>query len=192
MLKLYQLAGCPYALRTRIVLGEKKLPFESIFIDRKNKPREVLEVSPSGGTPVIDDGETKLRDSATINEYLDERHPEPPLMPRSPKDRAEVRLAIEDMDDLLEAMFDLFIAKRDGEDVSEATAAFEEQLGSWDARLSKSPYVAGSEFSLADVTLWSHLAAMESQLSPWKNVSTWFARVGERSAVQQARAANQG
>ncbi|WP_204336700.1 glutathione S-transferase family protein, partial [Proteus mirabilis] len=45
-------------------------------------------VSPLRRIPVLIDGELVLNDSTVIAEYVDERWPEPPLMPRSPADRA--------------------------------------------------------------------------------------------------------
>ena len=44
-MKLYSSRGCPYAHRTRIVLAEKKIPYELIEVDLKNKPKDLLEVN---------------------------------------------------------------------------------------------------------------------------------------------------
>ena len=99
MITQFQLHGCPFALRTRIVLHEKHLPFETVQMDRAHKPAEVLAVSPMGTSPVIFDGPVRLRSSPVINEYLEERYPEPRMMPADPGERAQARLLIEDISD---------------------------------------------------------------------------------------------
>ena len=87
MIRLYSTYYCPYALRTRMVLEEKRLPYERSEIDLKNKPADFHKVSPYGKVPVLVEGETRVYESAIINEYLDEKYPDPPLMPPTPEGR---------------------------------------------------------------------------------------------------------
>lgn len=73
-MKLYQFAYSPFAAKVRKCLELKGLAFAAIdvpFLDR----RQLMEVS--GGAimvPVLADGDTVVRDSARITEYLDERY----------------------------------------------------------------------------------------------------------------------
>ncbi len=71
---------------------EKELSFELIEVDLRNKPDWFLSISPYGKVPVVvDDGET-IYESAIINEYLDEKYEDIPLMPKEPFERAEARI----------------------------------------------------------------------------------------------------
>ena len=91
-IKIYSSARCPYAQRTRMLMIEKELPFELIEVDLRNKPDWFLAVSPYGKVPVIvDDGKT-IYESAIINEYLDEKFKNIPLMPEEPFERAKARI----------------------------------------------------------------------------------------------------
>ena len=83
------------AYRVRIALNLKGLEAERRFVHlRKNEQRApgFLAVNPQGLVPalVLDDG-TALTQSLAIIEYLEERHPAPPLLPRGAEDRAFVR-----------------------------------------------------------------------------------------------------
>ncbi len=83
-----------YSSKTKVVLEEKCLSYrvERVRIgDVWKKTPEVLAKNPLGKVPWIDDGDTRVYDSTVINEYLDERYPEPRLLPDDPLQRARVR-----------------------------------------------------------------------------------------------------
>jgi glutathione S-transferase len=98
--RLIDAARCPYCARVRLVLAEKSVPFETVEVDLGNRPAWVYELNPAGKVPILDD-EFVLPESVVIMEYLEERIPEPPLMPSDQRDRAEARLAIFRFDELL-------------------------------------------------------------------------------------------
>ncbi len=52
-LLLYSFRRCPYAMRTRFTLKLCKIPYDQIEVDFKNKPQELLELSPKGTVPVL-------------------------------------------------------------------------------------------------------------------------------------------
>ena len=87
-IKLYSARACPFAHRTRLVLGEKKLKFELIEIDLANKPAWYKDVSLYGKVPAIEHAGQRIVESAVINEYLDEVFPTPSLLPKEPARRA--------------------------------------------------------------------------------------------------------
>jgi len=71
---------------------EKEIPFELTEVDLRSKPDWFLAVSPYGKVPVIvDDGQT-IYESAIINEYLDEKYKNVPMMPKEPVERAKARI----------------------------------------------------------------------------------------------------
>ena len=95
---LYDADRCPFCARVRIVLAEKGIPYESVAIDLQNRPAWLFEKNPLGKVPVLEDDAFVLPESAVINEYLDERYPEPALLPADAADRAAVRLAVHRFD----------------------------------------------------------------------------------------------
>jgi maleylacetoacetate isomerase len=95
--KLYSFFRSSAAYRTRIALNLKGLPFETIGIHlskdggRNNRP-EFRAVNPQMRVPALalDTGDILIQSLAII-EYLDETHPQPPLLPKDPLARARVR-----------------------------------------------------------------------------------------------------
>jgi len=82
------------AYRVRIALGLKGLSATHKFIHlRKGEQAgpDYLKVNPAGLVPVWIEGDFHLAQSLAIIEYLDETHPEPPLLPRDPRQRAIAR-----------------------------------------------------------------------------------------------------
>ncbi len=94
-IKLYSARACPFAHRTRLVLGEKKLAFELVEIDLQNKPAWYSNVSLYGKVPALEHGGQRIVESAVINEYLDEVFPQPRLLPAEPAQRALARIWID-------------------------------------------------------------------------------------------------
>lgn len=99
-MKLYCFPVAPNPTRVRLYLAEKAeggspLPVEEVTVnlrDGEQKSPEHLARNPFGKLPVLElaDG-TFLRESPAIIEYLEERFPDPPLIGRSPEERARVR-----------------------------------------------------------------------------------------------------
>jgi glutathione S-transferase len=84
--------------RTRIVLYEKTLPYETIPVDlakKEQKKPEFLKMNPNGKVPVLVDGDTILYESCIINEYLEEKYPNPPLLPKDRAQRAKIRIQVD-------------------------------------------------------------------------------------------------
>src|ERR1700721_2704178 len=92
---LYGHALSSASYRVRIALGLKRLQFTSVRLDLRGGEQRLegfLRINSQGFVPALalDDG-TVLTQSAAIIEYLDESHPEPPLLPKTPLARAQVR-----------------------------------------------------------------------------------------------------
>ena len=93
-MKLYGYFRSSAAFRVRIALNMKGLAYEqtSIHLRRNEQQKpDYLELQPQGLVPVLDEDGELLFQSLAIIEYLDETHPEPPLLPGHPADRARVR-----------------------------------------------------------------------------------------------------
>ena len=96
-MKLYSYYRSSAAFRTRIALNLKGLPHALALVHMvkdggQHKSAEYRRVNPQGRLPALalDDGEILLQSLAII-EYLDEVHPDPPLLPKDALQRAKVR-----------------------------------------------------------------------------------------------------
>ena len=93
-MKLYNYFRSSAAYRVRIALNLKGLQADNVFVHlQKNEQRalEYLKVNPLGLVPTLVDGDEVISQSLAIIEYLDEKHPSPPLLPSTPEERARVR-----------------------------------------------------------------------------------------------------
>ena len=100
-MKLIDAARCPYCARVRIALHEKGLDYETIEVDLSNRPQRVIDLNPPrGAVPVLDDGFT-LPESEVIMGYLEDRYPDPPLLPADAAGRAQARFLVHRFDDTL-------------------------------------------------------------------------------------------
>src|SRR2546428_13368668 len=100
MITLYDADRCPYCARVRIVLAEKGVEYETVVIDLDDRPAWIYEKNPTGRVPVLEEDTFVLAESAVIDEYLDERYPDPPLLPSDPAERGLARVLIFRFDDL--------------------------------------------------------------------------------------------
>jgi glutathione S-transferase len=94
-IEIYSASVCPFAQRSRIVLGFKGLAFTLHEIDLQRKPADFEAISPLGKVPVLCHGGDRIWESTIINEYLEEVFPTPPLMPTDPGRRALARIWID-------------------------------------------------------------------------------------------------
>ena len=98
MIKLYDFKSSPNCQRVKVVLAEKNLAYEIVPIDlrkQEQKTPEYLKLNPYGKVPVLTDDATVLYESCIINEYLDEKYPNPPLMPKDLSKKAKARILID-------------------------------------------------------------------------------------------------
>src|ERR671934_2294699 len=148
MITLYDADRCPYCARVRIVLAEKDIEYETVEIDLDDRPEWIYEKNPLGRVPVLEEDTFVLAESAVINEYLEERYPEPALWPADPGERALGRLLVHRFDELSRPYYAVWR----GDDA--ARERLDEQLASLAARLERQPVLSGRAFSpagLADV-----------------------------------------
>jgi maleylacetoacetate isomerase len=95
-MKLYNAARSSASFRVRIALNLKGVPFEYLpVVLAKNEQfkDEFRALNPAELVPVLVDGDRRLTQSLAIIEYLEEKYPQPPLLPHEPELRAYVRAA---------------------------------------------------------------------------------------------------
>jgi RNA polymerase-associated protein len=180
MFTLYDAARCPYCARVRILLAEKEIPFETVEIDLENRPAWLYERNPAGKVPVLEEGDFVLPESRVIMEYLEERYPEPPLLPSQPAERALVRLRFERFEDLSRPYYRVVFN-------GEPAGILDAELAKLDADLAGSPYLAGSQFSLADIAYVPWIVRAEARthldLGRHENLRAWLGQLTERRSV---------
>lgn len=93
-MKLYTYFRSSAAYRVRIALNLKGIDYESVPVDLRpgaHRQQDYLALNPQGLIPALEDGGAVIGQSLAVIEYLEETRPSPPLLPRSPRDRAQVR-----------------------------------------------------------------------------------------------------
>jgi glutathione S-transferase len=178
---LYDADRCPYCARARIVIAEKGLDFDAVEIDLSDRPAWLYEKNPLGRVPVLEEDAFVLPESRVIMEYLEERYPEPPLLPADPAERALARLAIHRFDEL----GDPYYAVRRGDDG--ARGQLDRELAKLDATLEATSFLGGRAYGLADIAYvpWILRAQtmLDVDLHPFPALSEWLERLLERPAI---------
>jgi glutathione S-transferase len=186
-----------HASKVKVVLEEKKLSYRIENLSPGllwKKPPEMVARHPLGKVPYIEDDGMWLFDSTVINEYLDERYPEPSLMPKDAVARAKVREAEQFADEALFAgnVPPIWMAywsepeKRDAERMEKARESLRTRDLPHLERLlssrSRGEYLCGS-FSLADSAMM--VFAMVLEVDPL-NLGE-FPRLADYLAALRAR-----
>jgi glutathione S-transferase len=181
VITLYDADRCPYCARVRIALAEKGIEYETVEVDLDDRPAWIYEKNPLGRVPVLEEDTFVLAESAVIDEYLDDRYPEPPLWPADPADRALGRMLVFRFDELSRPYY----ALRRGEDG--AADRLDVALGELDAVLQGQPFLSGREFGLADIAYvpWILRARdrLDVDLSRFLALTEWIARLEERPSI---------
>jgi glutathione S-transferase len=181
VITLYDAARCPYCARVRIVLAEKGIEYETVEIDLDDRPAWIYEKNRLGRVPVLEEDTFALAESAVIDEYLEERYPEPPLWPADPGERALGRLLVFRFDELSREYYGL----RRGEEG--AAARLDTELAGLDELLQGQAFLSGREFGLADSSYvpWILRARdrMDVDLDRFEALSAWVRRLEQRASI---------
>ena len=182
MITLYDADRCPYCARVRIVLAEKRVPYETVVIDLSDRPSWLYEKNPAGRVPVLEEDGFCLPESAVIMELIEERFPDPPLLSLEPAERALARLAIWRFDGDFSS--DYYAARR-GEDGAEER--FAARLAGLEAQLVERPYLSGGAYGLADIAWFPWLPRAEAylglDLDAYPATRDWLDRLAERPPI---------
>jgi glutathione S-transferase len=181
--------------KTRIALLEKGLQWETTWVDLtkgEQKKPEYLAINPVGKVPALIDDGIVVHDSTIINEYLEDKYPNPPLLPRDPAMRARAR-SFEDYADtyLAPSLFKIVInlrkpeAERDHDKIKEGESEVRNHFAFLDRELNGRQFFAG-ELSLGDISFVPPLANYERagyKIGPEvPNLHAWWERMKARSS----------
>ncbi len=172
-MKLYQSNASPNSRRVRIYLAEKGISMPLVPVDlgaREQFSEAYAEINSRRVVPtlVLEDG-TAIGEVPAIQRYLEEIHPEPPLLGTTPKTKAQVamwerRAESEGFAAVMEAVRNAvpglkgraIAGPHDYEQIPALVERSRQRVGhfyaDFNARLADVPFVAGDEFSVADIT----------------------------------------
>jgi glutathione S-transferase len=181
VITLYDADRCPYCARVRIALAEKGIEYETVQVDLDDRPSWIYEKNPLGRVPVLEEDAFVLPESAVINEYLEERYPEPALWPADAAERAFARLLVFRFDQLSRPYYALR-RKEDG-----ARERLDAELAKLNAVLDAQPFLTGRDYGLADIAYvpWIVRARerMGVELAGFPALTDWFERLAARPAI---------
>jgi len=181
VITLYDADRCPYCARVRIVLAEKGIEYETVEVDLDDRPAWIYEKNPLGRVPVLEEDTFVLAESAVIDEYLDERYPDPSLWPADPAERALGRMLVFRFDELSKPYYVL----RRGDDG--ARKRLDAALATLAAVLQGQRFLSGREFGLADVAYvpWILRARdrMDVDLERFPPLSEWVGQLEQRPSI---------
>ena len=200
MIRLYHVPLSPFCRKVRLSLAEKKLEVELVEERYWERDPDFLRRNPAGKVPVLKMDGHMLTESTAICEYLEERHPTPPLLPRDPAARHEVRRLVGWFDDkfhaevtskLLYERVNKKITKEgypDSTNVKAGARAIKQHLGYMGELLDQRRWLAGPDLSLADFAAAAHLSALDYisdvDWNQFETVRDWYARIKSRPAFR--------
>jgi glutathione S-transferase len=202
MIKLYEHPLSPFAQKVKIALYEKGIPFEAAIPNflGGGAEEDFTAASPRLEVPSVIDGDTAVFDSTIILEYLEDKWPQPPLLPPTAAERARVRM-LEEIEDTYHEAINWAIAEirvfgrakgalaeqllaRAGDQIAGVYKRLDRELGS-------RQFFNGERFGWGDLSVYPYVAASAGNGFPpnGSGVAAWLARVSERDSVQKVAAA---
>ncbi len=191
----------PYAQKIKIALREKGVAFELRLPEGLGSGSgygaDFTFASPRAEVPALIDGDAHLFDSTIILEYIEEKWPLPPLLPREPAARARARMIEDAMDTHYEAinwgLIEIrFMGRAPGALGAQIEATAAQQAAAWrrwlTRQLGDAEWFGGTSFGWADLSVIPYLncsASFGLLPEPGSRLATWAARANERPAVAQ-------
>lgn len=204
-MRVHEFRGFPNPERVRIALAELKMIDEVEFVsvdvpNAEHRQSAFMKLNPSGGVPALelDDG-TVISECSAITEYLDGISGSGFLTGNTPKQRAIINMMLRRAETMvLDAAADYVHQATPGlgpeiegiqcPDWGEKQGALAVKgMRYFDGVLADQPYVAGENFSVADITLFAGLAFVEFakiEVPPeCSNLIEWHQRVSKRPSI---------
>ncbi len=198
MLTLCGFSASNYYNKVKLALLEKEVPFveKKVWIDRSP---ELLEKSPLGKVPFFEIDGKVLFESQVMLDYVESVYPQKPLIPSDPYEAARIRQLIQFMELHLELVarelyFEAFFGGKIADDVKiRVQKLLKRRIAAFGKIASFSPYIAGSEFTMADCAATVHLPLIgmatkaiygEDMLAAYP-VRDYLKLVGERPTVKK-------
>lgn len=200
MIRLFHVPLSPYCRKVRLSLAEKKLDVELVEEKYWEQDADFMRRNPAGKVPVLKMDGLNMPESAAICEYIEEKHPEPPLLPKDAAGRYETRRLVSWFDDkfhrevtsklLYERVNKKVMGQGypDSSNVKAGARAIKFHLDYMAWLLDQRRWLAGDAMSLADFAAAAHLSALDyiSDVDWNRNegVKDWYAKIKSRPAFR--------
>ncbi len=201
-IQLYSFLPSQNAVRPEIALREKGLRYEKIAVDLmkgEHKQPPLSDLTPRQQAPTLVHGEGDDRivvyESIATIRFIDDIYPEPPLMPpvSEPRRRAQASMRIEEFQAKLDPkniFGSVVFAKKGRAELGNRVDALLEELPRWDTYLGKQTFLAGDQFTLADIAVFPLLLHFEvlgyDYAKHTPQLAGYIARCKERPSIQQS------
>jgi maleylacetoacetate isomerase len=206
--KLYSYFRSSAAYRVRIAFNLKGLAYETVAIHLQregglNRKPAYRTINPQMRVPLLElESGERITQSLAIIEYLDEVHPQPPLLPRDPVARARVRALAQlvacDIHPLNNVGPLRYLKNELGQDQAKIDAWYchwvREGFDALEAMLHPGPYAHGADVTLADLCLVPQVAnarRLKVPLDPYPKIVAVDAACSKLAAFEQARPEHQ-
>ena len=200
MNRLYHAPLSPFCRKVRLTLAEKRIEVELVEERYWDPSAEFLRRNPAGKVPVLRMEARVMSESQAICEYLDETVPQPPLIPRDPEERYEVRRLCTWFDDKFHVevtsklLYERVNKKMQGQgypdsrNVKAGATRIKYHIDYLAWLLDQRRWLAGDQMSLADFTAAAHLSCLDyiSDVD-WNRSATvkdWYAKIKSRPSFR--------
>lgn len=200
MHRLYHVPLSPFCRKVRLVLAEKKIEVELVEERYWEREMDFLRRNPAGKVPVLKMDGHVLAESGAICELIEEKYPNPPLMPNSPEGRYEVRRLVSWFDDkfhhevtskLLYERVNKKLTKAgypDSGNVKAGSKAIKYHLDYMAWLLDQRRWLAGDAMTLADFAAAAHFSSLDYisdvDWNRQENVREWYSKIKSRPAFR--------
>ena len=200
MYRLYHMPLSPFCRKVRLVLAEKRVEVELVEERYWERDPDFLRRNPAGKVPVLRVDGRSYSESMAICELIEDRHPEPQLMPSDAEGRYEVRRLVGWFDDSFfhqvtqNLLYERVYKKIQNSGYPDSTrlkagakaVKFHLDYMSW--LLDQRRWLAGDTMTLADFAAAAHLSALDYTSDvDWgrnENVKDWYAKIKSRPAFR--------
>lgn len=200
MNRLYHVPLSPFCRKVRLTLAEKRIEVELVEEKYWEQNPDFLRRNPAGKVPILRIDGRVLTESQAICEYLEETVPQPPLMPRDPDGRFEVRRLCAWFDDKFHhEVTSKLVYERvnkkisgagypDSKNIKFGATRIKYHLDYMAWLLDQRRWLAGDVMTLADFTAAAHLSTLDyiSDVD-WNRhevVKEWYAKIKSRPAFR--------
>ncbi|WP_054000941.1 FtsZ-binding protein FzlA [Shimia sp. SK013] len=200
MNRLFHVPMSPFCRKVRLCMGEKRLEVELVEERYWEQDPDFLRRNPAAKVPILKMDGKMMADSNAICEYLEEKYPEPALMPRDADGRYEVRRLVAWFDDKFhhevtsKLLYERVNKKLmgagypDSGNVKAGAKAIKYHLDYMTWLLDHRRWLAGDVMTMADFAAAAHLSALDyiSDVD-WNRsqvVKDWYATIKSRPAFR--------
>jgi glutathione S-transferase/RNA polymerase-associated protein len=189
----------PYAQKVKLALIEKGIAFDVQYPDVDATDVQAHMRNPRAEVPVLFDGDLSIFQASVILEYIEDRWPTPPLLPKAPAERARVRMLQEICDTTYDAInwgvSEILVFKRaEGALAEKILERAREQVSALNARfereLEQRAWFNGDSFGFGDIVVYPFVngaAALGNKPARDSKLHTWLNTMRARPSAERLK-----